>query len=248
MTTIQNLVIVCSSAFILLVGCNSSLEALPTPTPVDVALQSLNPSTATTEPPSEPAQSEVAAGEHNAEEADHQEETGDHHADETDEHHAEGMDHEHAEAPANYQDMTNPLAGNAEAIAAGQKIYEANCVTCHGPQGEGDGPASAALDPQPASLADKAMMQDLSDGYLFWRVSEGGAMPPFNSAMLAWKGTLSEEEIWQVISYVRTFSEGQPEMQEDTEHHEDEAEHHADEAEHQEDEAEHHEDGVEHHE
>ena len=91
-------------------------------------------------------------------------------------------------------------------------------------------------------------MQDLSDGYLFWRVSEGGAMPPFNSAMLAWKGTLSEEEIWQVISYVRTFSEGQPEMQEDTEHHEDEAEHHEDEAEHQEDEAEHHEDGIEHHE
>ncbi|MCB0172165.1 MAG: cytochrome c [Anaerolineae bacterium] len=248
MTTIQNLVIVCSSVFILLVGCNTSLEALPTPTPVDVALQSLNPSTATTEPPSEPAQSEVAAGEHNAEEADHHEETDDHHADETDEHHAEGMDHEHAEAPANYQDMTNPLAGNAEAIAAGQKIYEANCVTCHGPQGEGDGPAAAALDPQPASLADKAMMQDLSDGYLFWRVSEGGAMPPFNSAMLAWKGTLSEEEIWQVISYVRTFSEDQPEIQEDTEHHEDEAEHHEDEAEHQEDEAEHHEDGVEHHE
>ena len=248
MTTIQNLAIICSAALVLLVGCNTSLEALPTPTPVDVALQSLNPSTATTEPPSEPAQSEVAAGEHNAEEADHQEETGDHHADETDEHHAEGMDHEHAEAPANYQDMSNPLAGNAEAIAAGQKIYEANCVTCHGPQGEGDGPASAALDPQPASLADKAMMQDLSDGYLFWRVSEGGAMPPFNSAMLAWKGTLSEEEIWQVISYVRTFSEGQPEMQEDTEHHEDEAEHHEDEAEHQEDEAEHHEDGVEHHE
>ena len=68
------------------------------------------------------------------------------------------------------------------------------------------------------------MMQDLSDGYLFWRISEGGAMPPFNSAMLAWKGTLSEEEIWQVISYVRTFSEGQP----------DEADHHADESDHHE--------------
>ena len=108
MTTIQNLVIVCSSVFILLVGCNTSLEALPTPTPVDVALQRLNPSTATTEPSSEPAPSEVAAGEHNADESDHQEETGDHHADGTDEHSAEGVDHEHAEAPATYQDMTNP--------------------------------------------------------------------------------------------------------------------------------------------
>jgi mono/diheme cytochrome c family protein len=47
------------------------------------------------------------------------------------------------------------------------------------------------------------MLDSLSDGYLFWRVSEGGMMAPFNSAMPAWKTTLSEEQRWHVISYVR---------------------------------------------
>ena len=81
-----------------------------------------------------------------------------------------------------------------------------NCLTCHGEEGAGDGPGSIGLDPKPASLGDGEMMRDLSDGYLFWRVSQGGAMEPFNSAMPSWIG-LSEEQRWQVISYVRTLSE-----------------------------------------
>ena len=50
------------------------------------------------------------------------------------------------------------------------------------------------------------MMNELSDGYLFWRVSLGGQMEPFNSAMPAWEAGLSEEQRWQVISYVRTLA------------------------------------------
>lgn len=190
--------------------------------------------------------------EHREEARDHYVDESDHHADEMDEHQTEGTDHGHVETPAEFRDMSNPLAGNKEAVATGQEIYEANCVTCHGPQGEGDGPAAAALDPQPVSLADSAMMQAHGDGYLFWRISEGGAMEPFNSAMLAYKEALSEEEIWQVISYVRMFSQDSPEMRENSEpphidvmsddHHEDEADHHEDEAnDHHEDEADHHE-------
>lgn len=58
MTAIQKLILICSAALVLLVGCDSSLDALPTPTPVDVALQRLNQPTATTEP----QQSAPAAG------------------------------------------------------------------------------------------------------------------------------------------------------------------------------------------
>ena len=138
--------------------------------------------------------------------SEHHEDESDHHANEMDEHHPEEAAHAHVETPEEFRDMRNPLAGNAEAIAAGQEIYEASCVPCHGSQGAGDGPAAAALDPQPVDLADAPMMQAHGDGYVFWRVSKGGAMDPFNSAMLAYESTLSEEEIWQVISYVRTFS------------------------------------------
>jgi mono/diheme cytochrome c family protein len=63
------------------------------------------------------------------------------------------------------------------------------------------------LDPKPASLADTQMMADLSEGYLFWRVSEGGTFEPFNSVMPTWKGILSEDERWQVISFIRTLGE-----------------------------------------
>jgi len=119
--------------------------------------------------------------------------------------HAEAK--ERVDTPSEYANLTNPFAGDHETAEAGAEIYEANCATCHGPEGKGDGPASASLDPQPASLADAHLMDEMSDGALFWRISEGGMMEPFNSAMPAWKDLLSEDEIWQVIAYIREFAE-----------------------------------------
>lgn len=121
------------------------------------------------------------------------------------EEHAEGMEHEHAEPPDEYANLTNPFADDPEAIAAGEQIYVVNCAPCHGKTGQGDGPAGAALDPKPANLADAEMMSMMSDGYLFWRVSEGGLFEPFSSAMPPWKDTLSEEQRWQVIAFERTL-------------------------------------------
>ncbi len=119
--------------------------------------------------------------------------------------HGAGMAHAHVDPPSEYAQLTNPFAGDAVAIAAGQTIFNINCASCHGPQGQGDGLAAAALNPKPANLADRQMLDSLSDGYLFWRVSEGGALAPFNSAMPAWKAALSEEQRWQVISYIRSL-------------------------------------------
>jgi mono/diheme cytochrome c family protein len=104
--------------------------------------------------------------------------------------------HTEVEAPAEFVNLTNPFAGDHQAVEAGAELYETNCATCHGPEGKGDGPAAEPLDPKPANLADAHMMEDMSDGALFWRVSEGGMEEPFNSTMPAWKDTLSEDEIW----------------------------------------------------
>lgn len=163
-----------------------------------------------TETSSEVDQPAAEAEEHiNDEEDEHIDEGEDDHKDEGDsgEEHAED-EHEHIDPPAEYASLTNPFDGDNQAITAGMAVYETNCASCHGAQGFGDGPAAAALEPKPASLADAEMMDELSDGYLFWRVNEGGLFDPFNSVMPAWKNALSEDEIWQVLSYIRTFDNG----------------------------------------
>ena len=105
--------------------------------------------------------------------------------------------------PPQYADKTNPMAGNADAIASGKDIFTTQCQSCHGEKGMGDGPAASALTPHPANLTETA--KEASDAYIFWRISEGGGMAPFNSAMPEHKDTMSEDQIWQVISYIRTL-------------------------------------------
>jgi len=106
--------------------------------------------------------------------------------------------------PPEYAGKTNPFADDPNAMAAGQMVYTTNCASCHGETGQGDGPAGAALDPKPSNLVETA--RSASDDYTYWRIAEGGAMEPFNSSMPAWKGILGEEEIWQVVSYIKSFA------------------------------------------
>jgi mono/diheme cytochrome c family protein len=118
------------------------------------------------------------------------------------------MGRHHATIPAEYSDLQNPVLADKGSLARGEEIYATQCATCHGDEGLGDGPGGTALDPAPAPIAHTARM--LADGYLFWRISEGGAMSPFDSAMPSWKAALDEEARWDVINYVRVMSGGQP--------------------------------------
>jgi mono/diheme cytochrome c family protein len=106
--------------------------------------------------------------------------------------------------PEDYATLSNPLSGDATSIESGKILYEADCASCHGVTGHGDGSAASGLDPKPGDLATN--QKNLSDSYLYWRISEGGLMEPFNSMMPAWKGILREDLIWQIILYLRTLS------------------------------------------
>lgn len=101
-----------------------------------------------------------------------------------------------ATVPPEYAGKSNPLGSEA---AAGAEVFKTNCETCHGPQGHGDGPAGEVLDPKPKNLADVQATAD--DDFLFWRISEGKP----GTAMIAWKGILTDEQIWQTVSFIRTL-------------------------------------------
>ncbi len=108
-----------------------------------------------------------------------------------------GADSAPAAVPAEFAGKTNPLG--TDAATAGAAIFKNNCTACHGEQGHGDGPAGAALSPRPKNLPDLA--STVGDDYLFWRISTGRD----GTAMVAWKGVLTDEQIWQVVSFIRTL-------------------------------------------
>jgi mono/diheme cytochrome c family protein len=103
--------------------------------------------------------------------------------------------------PDRYLAKHNPLPANQETIEAGEQLYQRYCVSCHGPRGYGDGAAGKTLTPPPANIAitaNRGMMA--SDPFLYWTVAEGGTQ--LNTAMPAFKDTLQEQQIWQLIAYL----------------------------------------------
>jgi len=103
-------------------------------------------------------------------------------------------------APPAAANLPNPVAGNANATALGEKLFVANCLTCHGSTGHGDGPGAAALEKKPDNLGARIRETGEKDGELFWKISEGRA------PMITWKTTLSETQRWELVNYIRTFA------------------------------------------
>lgn len=81
---------------------------------------------------------------------------------------------------------------------SGREIYVNTCMRCHGLDGKGK--TDVNLVPPPADLT-SAVVQGRLDGSLFRRIHEGKP----NTAMGAWQHALSDEEIWDVVAYVRTL-------------------------------------------
>ena len=107
--------------------------------------------------------------------------------------------------PEDYANAVNPYEGDPEAITEVEMIFQQNCISCHGTTGKGDGPAASALNPKPPDMG--LVQNTSSDGYLAWRITEGGMMEPFRSVMPAWKGILDEDKTWKIVAYLRTFGE-----------------------------------------
>ncbi len=69
--------------------------------------------------------------------------------------------------------MKNPVASNAESIAAGKSLYATHCKSCHGSKGLGDGCKAAQLKTEPGDFA-SADFQSQTDGSYFIRHLKDG--------------------------------------------------------------------------
>jgi len=100
------------------------------------------------------------------------------------------------EVPADHVSRLAPFAFSETSVAAGEKIFYDNCKLCHGDPGKAN---FQQLNPLPGDPAGTSI-QSNTDGALQYKISEGrGLMPSF-------KNVLTPEEIWNVISYIRSYN------------------------------------------
>ena len=100
-------------------------------------------------------------------------------------------------------------------LVAGKKVYETNCVSCHGAKGKGDGPVGINLKPKPRDFTDTARVAGEPMDKMRKAVAKGGASVGYSPLMPAWKGILKDDQIDNVLGYVlKTFSgEGTPKFE-----------------------------------
>ncbi len=104
--------------------------------------------------------------------------------------------------PDTYKNSTVPYI--AVSISNGEDLFRENCIACHGEGGRGDGPLAESLSEPPANLSEPhTALHTVGD--MFWWLThglgEGKPMPSFAA-------TLDEDELWDLINYLRAFSEG----------------------------------------
>ncbi|HBI24814.1 MAG TPA: cytochrome c [Nitrospiraceae bacterium] len=101
--------------------------------------------------------------------------------------------------------LKNPLPNTPATLVKGKIIYEqkGRCILCHGVKGDGKGSAGVPPDPQPSprSFRNLEWQKIRTDGELQWVISSGS----HGSGMHSYDGILTDEEIWQVVLYIRSF-------------------------------------------
>ncbi len=102
--------------------------------------------------------------------------------------------------PEEAKQLKNPLQASPSALNSAKKIYLDKCANCHGDTGKGNGRDAARYDPQPANFTDPRRMSGVTDGELFYKISEG------KKPMPVFKTKLSEDDRWHLVLLIRSFA------------------------------------------
>jgi mono/diheme cytochrome c family protein len=100
--------------------------------------------------------------------------------------------------------LRNPLPNSPEVIEQGKALYngKGGCVTCHGLDGDGKGPAASTMKPSPRNFQHHGFWRHRIEGEVFWAIKYGSP----GTAMIAFGSVLSDKEIWALIQYEQTFA------------------------------------------
>ena len=106
------------------------------------------------------------------------------------------------DAPAGSSPAASSGKPGEVSLAVGDAVFHQRCELCHGPNGMGDGPGGAALNPKPRNFHDKAVADTLSDAWIEYTIMNGKTgtgMPP-------WKGIVSESEAKSLALKIHSFN------------------------------------------
>jgi mono/diheme cytochrome c family protein len=109
--------------------------------------------------------------------------------------------------PIALKSLTNPFKKDPKVINEGGTLYTRHCFFCHGDLLDGNGLFGKSFFPPPADFTRLNSILARPQAYTFWRIMKGGkGLPkkyePWNSAMPAWEDTLSEKDVWKIITYI----------------------------------------------
>lgn len=100
--------------------------------------------------------------------------------------------------PAEFKSMKNPVKATAESVEMGSMLYKKYCASCHGKEGLGDGVKARSLETFPGDFSG-AFYQNQTDGEHFYKTKMG------RDEMPAYDKKVSDEDIWNMVNYMRTF-------------------------------------------
>jgi mono/diheme cytochrome c family protein len=104
--------------------------------------------------------------------------------------------------PIGEKTRKNPLTASVAVLSAARPVYDQKCSDCHGDLGKGDGSDAMMYDPTPANLTEAAHINKLTDGEIYYQITEG------RKPMPSFKTKLTEQQRWQLVLLVRAFANG----------------------------------------
>jgi cytochrome c oxidase cbb3-type subunit 2 len=106
----------------------------------------------------------------------------------------------HDNIPAGWRELPNPYPTTPAGLARGHKLYQDACLGCHGPVGDGMGPAQPYIYPPPLNFT-ILKGRGISGGILYYQIMNGIT----GTAMPYFKRELESEKIWDVGNYVAVY-------------------------------------------